>query len=240
MKKTLVTILMAMVILPAICYAAENGHTTTESDYISHEEQRYDYAWAMINQHGEPYKATEHVSFEKYDGLYWAGIFSYLQVEHYNEITERIYEDAINESYNVMLSDVNEDNEFELYVTINQSEDYDIIEHILKGNNDNCVRGTNHWNYMLITGVDMAEYEESVKLLEEWQENFYNVVKIEEDKEKSSFSVLIETSTYCVLEGDTLSEIAHRKMTTVNELMRLNPHIEDPDLIYIHDFIRIR
>lgn len=45
--------------------------------------------------------------------------------------------------------------------------------------------------------------------------------------------------TYVVKKGDTLSEIAQAKGTTVNELLRLNPNITNRDLIYIGQTIII-
>jgi LysM repeat protein len=44
---------------------------------------------------------------------------------------------------------------------------------------------------------------------------------------------------YTVRPGDTLSEIAARCNTTVAELLRLNPEIQDPDLIRAYDRIRV-
>jgi LysM repeat protein len=45
-------------------------------------------------------------------------------------------------------------------------------------------------------------------------------------------------SAYTIKSGDTLSEIAHRHDTSVRRLVRLN-HIENPDLIYAGDHIRL-
>ena len=44
---------------------------------------------------------------------------------------------------------------------------------------------------------------------------------------------------YCVVKGDTLSEIAMRYGTSVNRLMALNPNIKNPNLIYPGQYIRI-
>ena len=45
---------------------------------------------------------------------------------------------------------------------------------------------------------------------------------------------------YTVKRGDTLSAIANRYHTTVSNLMALNPHIKNANLIYAGDVIRIR
>jgi hypothetical protein len=45
---------------------------------------------------------------------------------------------------------------------------------------------------------------------------------------------------YTVKKGDTLSRIAMRFNTTVDELMKLNPQIKDPNLIYAGQRIRIK
>jgi LysM repeat protein len=42
-----------------------------------------------------------------------------------------------------------------------------------------------------------------------------------------------ERITYTVKPGDTLSEIAQFWGTTVEYLLKVNPEIEDPDLIYV-------
>ena len=44
---------------------------------------------------------------------------------------------------------------------------------------------------------------------------------------------------YVVKRGDTLSAIARRYGTTVSRLMDLNPYIENPNLIYPGDVIRL-
>ena len=47
-----------------------------------------------------------------------------------------------------------------------------------------------------------------------------------------------ELMTYVVRRGDTLSSIARRFNTTVEELLRLNPR-EDPDLIFVGETLLI-
>ena len=44
---------------------------------------------------------------------------------------------------------------------------------------------------------------------------------------------------YTVKKGDTLSGIASRYHTSVAKLLLLNPHIKNPNLIYVGDVIRI-
>jgi LysM repeat protein len=45
---------------------------------------------------------------------------------------------------------------------------------------------------------------------------------------------------YTVKKGDTLSRIAMKFNTTVDELMKLNPQIKDPNLIYAGQRIRVK
>ena len=45
---------------------------------------------------------------------------------------------------------------------------------------------------------------------------------------------------YTVKKGDTLSAIAVKYRTSVSNLMALNPHIKNANLIYVGDVIRIR
>ena len=44
---------------------------------------------------------------------------------------------------------------------------------------------------------------------------------------------------YTVKKGDTLSAIAVKHHTTVKNLVALNPHIKNPNLIYPGDVIRL-
>ena len=44
---------------------------------------------------------------------------------------------------------------------------------------------------------------------------------------------------YTVKKGDTLSAIAVKYHTTVSKLVALNPHIKNPNLIYVGDVIRL-
>ena len=47
-------------------------------------------------------------------------------------------------------------------------------------------------------------------------------------------------SYYTIKSGDTLSAIAAKFNTTIANLMALNPHIKNANLIYAGDTIRIR
>lgn len=53
----------------------------------------------------------------------------------------------------------------------------------------------------------------------------------------SHFDEPVGVNTYHIVPGDTLSEIALEHGTTVEEIMELNPQIEDADLIYAGDDI---
>ena len=48
------------------------------------------------------------------------------------------------------------------------------------------------------------------------------------------------TNYYTIKSGDTLSAIAAKFNTTIANLMALNPHIKNANLIYAGDTIRIR
>ena len=52
--------------------------------------------------------------------------------------------------------------------------------------------------------------------------------------------VPIPSNTYTVQRGDTLGEIAKRFDTSVSALLKLNPQITDPHLIFPGQVIRIR
>ena len=45
---------------------------------------------------------------------------------------------------------------------------------------------------------------------------------------------------YIVKKGDTLNEIAHRNNTTLTNILKLNPGIKNPNLIYINQKIRVK
>lgn len=49
-----------------------------------------------------------------------------------------------------------------------------------------------------------------------------------------------EVKLHFVQEGDTLSYLAEYFETTVDEIVKLNPTIENPNLIYEGDVVRVR
>lgn len=60
----------------------------------------------------------------------------------------------------------------------------------------------------------------------------YGNVQADKPKASSSSSSKPKTTSYTIKRGDTLSALARRHGTTVNELMKLNPQITNPNLIY--------
>ena len=44
---------------------------------------------------------------------------------------------------------------------------------------------------------------------------------------------------YRVAAGDTLGDIAKKYGTTVARIQALNPHIKNPDVIYVGDYLRL-
>lgn len=50
----------------------------------------------------------------------------------------------------------------------------------------------------------------------------------------------IPAANYKIVRGDTLSTIAKRAGTTVDNLMRLNPKIKNKNLIYTNDTLKIK
>lgn len=66
------------------------------------------------------------------------------------------------------------------------------------------------------------------------------VLKLKESaKETTNKTTNINVQTYTVKKGDTLSEIAQKFNTTVNELVKLN-NIKNPNLIYVGQKLKIK
>ena len=63
---------------------------------------------------------------------------------------------------------------------------------------------------------------------------------IENELENVTGVAAYSSNFYTIKKGDTLGILAARFGTTVNNLMALNPHITNANLIYAGDTIRIR
>ena len=63
---------------------------------------------------------------------------------------------------------------------------------------------------------------------------------IENELENVTGGAAYSSNFYTIKKGDTLGILAARFGTTVNNLMALNPHITNANLIYAGDTIRIR
>ena len=63
---------------------------------------------------------------------------------------------------------------------------------------------------------------------------------VETELENVTGGAAYSNNYYTIKGGDTLSAIAARYGTTVANLMALNPHIQNANMIYAGDTIRIR
>lgn len=176
-----------------------------------------------------------------YDGDYWDYIVEKLDMKYYEEIVEIVSEEMDFYSYD-MAVEVLGSSHFQIFIKMtkdgNLINSKDIEDVILTGNN--AAHGTNHINLMQISGLDMNDYENIIKRIEDSIILSYQIIKINDENSEETFSIMLETKDYCIVEGDTLSAIAKKKLTTVEKLMKLNPEITDPDLIYPYRLINIR
>ena len=63
---------------------------------------------------------------------------------------------------------------------------------------------------------------------------------IENELDNVAGGAAYSSNYYTIKGGDTLGAIAAKFGTSVSNLMALNPHIKNPNLIYAGDTIRIR
>ncbi len=178
---------------------------------------------------------------EPYEGDYWDYIIKRLDMKYYEEIVELVSEDMDFYNYD-MAVEVLDSSHFQIFIKMTKDGNLinakNVEDVILNGNN--AAHGTNHINLMQISGLDMNDYDNIIKKIEDSIILSYQIIKINDENSEETFSIILETKDYCIVEGDTLSGIARRKLTTVEELMKLNPQITNPDLIYPRRLINIR
>lgn len=176
-----------------------------------------------------------------YEGSYWDYIIEKLDMKYYEEIVDIVSEEMDFYNYD-MAVEVLDSSHFQILIKMtkdgNLINNKNVEDVILEGNN--AAHGTNHINLMQISGLDMRDYDNIIKKIENSIILSYQIIKIKDENSEETFSVILETKEYCIVEGDTLSGIAKRKLTTVEELMKLNPEITNPDLIYPFTLINIR
>ncbi len=176
-----------------------------------------------------------------YEGDYWDYIIEKLDMMYYEKIVEILSEGMDFYNYD-MAVEVLDSSHFQIFIKMTKDGNLinakNVEDVILAGNN--AAHGTNHINLMQISGLDMEDYDNIIKKIEDSIILSYQIIKIKDENSEETFSIMLETNDYCIVEGDTLSGISKRKLTTVEKLLELNPEITDPDLIYPRRLINIR
>lgn len=200
-----------------------------------------DLIWIDDNSRSINSEIFDGSEIEPYEGQYWDYIIEKLNMEHYEEIVDIISDEMDFYNYD-MAVEVLDSSHFQIFIKMtkdgNLINSKNVEDVILTGNN--TAHGTNHINLMQISGLDMNDYDNIIKKIEDSIILSYQIVKIKDENSEETFSIILETKDYCIVEGDTLSGIAQRKRTTVEKLMKLNPEITNPDLIYPRRLINIR
>ena len=68
----------------------------------------------------------------------------------------------------------------------------------------------------------------------------YQIAEINYSDDNQYFSIRIEPTVYLIKRGDTLTKIAKEKGMTVDKLLKMNPEIVNPNLIYEGSTLRIK
>lgn len=104
---------------------------------------------------------------------------------------------------------------------------------------NNLVNGK--WDAIEMSGLTTKYYDEILKEVEEnGNINGYRISETTKSENETTFVLRVERTIYLIEKGDTLSQIAQDKKTTVEKLMELNPQITDPNMIYYGTIIRIK
>lgn len=169
---------------------------------------------------------------EKRDSGYWSYVF---ERDDYDLFASDMQINGANLYYDIAIAD-----DLEVYLRFKNKDTTDaanVIATINAGNN--ALNGSNNWLLMVLNGLKLNEYNQIMEQINEaGKELGYQICTTV--KEDDSFTVAIEMTSYQVVEGDTLSEIAEKKWTTVESLMELNPQIVNPDLIYCGDVLKLK
>lgn len=229
MKKKLALLATLVVVLFVSCgfttVNATSGNQEKKAETTNDSTEEYD---SGICIHIEP--TTEY-------GPYWNYLIKNLTKKYYYQLTDEFYKESQEYNYNVAVLGTNGKYFQALERKWNRenliSAD-DVISTIVQSSNN--AGGLNNWNTIQLNNLDMAYYDEIIEKVREDGSRTdvygYEIADITKAKDGKRFSIRIETTTYLVIEGDTLSKIAEKKLTTVKELVKLNPQIKDPDLIY--------
>ncbi len=104
---------------------------------------------------------------------------------------------------------------------------------------DGLVNG--EWDAIELNGLYVRLFDDITEAVEEQGKiDGYQIEEITCSDDGQYFSIKVVPTVYDVKEGDTLSKIAQDKKTTVKELLKLNPEISNPDLIYAGSTLRIK
>lgn len=169
---------------------------------------------------------------KKIDSGYWEYLF---EKDMYDVFASEMQLKGASSYYDIAIND-----DLEVYFKFKNKDTTDasnVIATINAGNN--ALNGSNNWSLMVLNGLKLNECNQIIEQINEaGKEQGYQICTTV--KEEDSFTVAIEMTSYRVVEGDTLSEIAEKKWTTVESLMELNPQIVNPDLIYCGDVLKLK
>lgn len=228
MRRILAT--LVLVLFVSCGFTTVNAATTeageTERENTITPEESDSLAWSHILH---PYKDG--------DSTYWDYVLNKLVTQYYYQLTDELYKESQEFNYNVVVM-VQDDEYFQVLIKDVNGEnlitDEDVIRTIVSCSND--AGGLNRWNAIQLNNLDMSCYEEIIKKVEEDGSRSdvysYEITDITKSEDGNRFSIRIEMTSFFVQDGDTLSEIAERKLTTAEKLVELNPQIKNQDLIY--------
>lgn len=178
---------------------------------------------------------------------YWECYTDLGEVSDYSNIQnviDAICENALLQNYDVGFK-ITDEMHLEVYVTMHSDDELvtqeEISEILLQANYE--LNGLNNWNEMQLSNLDADYFDEIICAIEGEEADAdlfdFQIVWIEESADEERFSVCFKPRGYLVSKGDTLTKIAKEKLTTVEELLQLNPEIEDANSILTGDIIRI-
>lgn len=108
------------------------------------------------------------------------------------------------------------------------------IEHI-----SNLV--SSEWDGIELNGLYVRLFDEITEAVQkEGEIKNYQIVEIRYSDDNQYFSIKVKPTVYKIKKGDTLTKIAKKKGTTVDNLLEMNPEITDPNLIYEGDTLKLK